>query len=143
MAKYLLLAFVLFGCARSIAQPSNDNFVNALVLVGRGAEASVDNTGGTSEPSEPDHAGIIAIASVWWRWVAPADGGVTIRTEQSQFATVLAVYTGRDLTNLTRVASNDRVLAGNDALFNVSAGTEYWIAVDGYFAESGVVHLSL
>src|SRR5262245_32770067 len=83
MAKHLVLVFVLLGCGRSIAQPSNDNFADAIELTGARTETSVDSTGATSEEFEPDHAGNVATASVWWRWVAPADGGLTIHTGQS------------------------------------------------------------
>ena len=49
------------------------------------------NVGATKETGEPDHAGNVGGASVWCRWVAPADGTVTFDTFGSNYDTLLAV----------------------------------------------------
>jgi hypothetical protein len=41
--------------------------------------------------NEPDHDGNPGGKSVWWTWVAPANGLVTVSTQGSTFDTVLAV----------------------------------------------------
>jgi len=60
--------------------------------------------------------------------------------------TLLAVYKGSSLTNLTLVAQDDDV-DGNTPTsavsFNASANTSYQIAVDGYDGEPGTFELHL
>ena len=88
--------------------PPNDNFANALLLVtATNISSTATNIVATKEPGEPKHAGGTGGHSVWWKWVAPANGVATINTTGSTFNTVLAVYTGTTVSNLTQVAAND------------------------------------
>ena len=60
-------------------------------------------------------------------------------TMGSSFDTVLAVYTGTVLSNLTRLASNDDLDAQtlqSRVTFGATAGQTYQIAVDGYNSAS-------
>jgi hypothetical protein len=127
--------------------PPNDDFANAETLTGSFAFLSSINSGATKESGEPDHAGNAGGASIWYRWTAPATGSVTIDVCDSTFDTLLAVYTGSIVSALTPVAQNDDScgLSGNQSLvgFNVTSGTNYWIAVDGYASEMGQINLSL
>jgi hypothetical protein len=125
-------------------QPSNDNFAAAQVL--SGDHGSVDGTtvGATKEPGEPNHAGNAGGSSVWYRWTAPATGTLTVDTCNSNFDTLLAVYTGADVSHLTAVASNDDGPAtcgigglGSQVTLPVSSGTTYDIAVDGFDGDWG------
>jgi subtilisin len=122
--------------------PPNDNFANSEDL-GSGSTSGT-NVDATAEPGEPAHAGIPAMASVWYRWTAPAHGAVEIETCGSDFDTVLAVYTGSALDALTPVASNDDTCGlQSQVQFNAAAGTTYRIAVDGYFGDQGSIELEL
>ncbi len=129
--------------------PPNDNFANALLLVtATNISSTVSNMVATKEPGEPKHDGAVGGHSVWWKWVAPANGLATINTTGSTFDTVLAVYTGSTVSNLTQVAANDDNPGRGDGTSqvkaNVTAGTEYEIAVDGKNgAALGVVQLNL
>jgi hypothetical protein len=97
-----------FPASVPAAPPANDDFANAQDLGSESsASASGTNVDATAEPGEPDHAGIPARASVWYRWTAPENGQVRIETCDSDFDTVLAVYTGSAVDALTPVASND------------------------------------
>jgi len=125
--------------------PVNDSFAGAVALTGSTNIVAGNNTAATSEPAEPSHAGNPATASVWWTWVAPANGLVVVDTLGSAFDTVLAVYTGNAVGALTLVAANDD--APNQATslvaFSAIRGTTYRIAVDGYLGASGAVQLRL
>ncbi len=128
--------------------PVNDNFTNALLLTTTtNITSTVTNVVATKEAGEPKHAGATGGRSVWWKWVAPANGSVTISTANSTFDTVLAVYTGSTVSNLTQVAANDNNSSRGDntsqVKVNVTAGTEYEIAVDAKTGFGGVVQLSL
>jgi lysophospholipase L1-like esterase len=134
-----------FPASALAAPPSNDDFVNAEDLGGElSASASGTNVDATAEPGEPDHAGIPARASVWYRWTAPANGQIRIETCDSDFDTVLAVYTGSAVDALTPVASNDDTCGlQSQVQLNAAAGTTYRIAVDGYFGDRGSIELAL
>jgi len=138
--------------------PVNDNFVNAIQLIGTNVVATGSNINATKEAGEPDHAGNSGGKSVWWYWQAPAVGYVTISTLGSVSSvyggpldTILGVYTGSAVANLSEVASNDDgpIDATSQVNFKTSAGTVYRIAVDGYSydipedADCGSIELSL
>ena len=130
----LMLCLLLLAAAVR-AQPVNDAFVNAIVLSGAEVQSSGSNVGATREPGEPTHGGVAGSASVWWRWTAPASVRVKIDTVGSSFDTVLAVYTGTAVNQLTAIASNDDTSGiASEVRFNAVAGTTYQIAVDGFLA---------
>ena len=107
------------------------------------------NLGATSEPGEPNHAGVSGGKSIWWSWSTAIPGGVTMTTIGSDFDSVLAVYTGDSVSNLTAVASNDDDpylppgTRTSRVIFNASAGIAYQIAVDGYQGASGNAVLNI
>ena len=75
---------------------------------------------------------------------------ITVDTCDSDFDTLLAVYTGDSLDSLTEVASNDEsIICGSESLvrFQSTAGTRYLIAVDGFpgtiVGGTGTIHLFL
>jgi thiol-disulfide isomerase/thioredoxin len=138
--------------------PPNDQFSNAIQLTGANVLVTGSNAGATKEPGEPDHAGNPGGKSVWWYWQAPQSGYVTISTGGSvsdlyggPLDTVLGVYVGLSVSNLTEIASNDDGPTDLTSLvsFQVTAGTVYRIAVDGYSyatpadADYGAIVLSL
>ena len=54
--------------------------------------------------------------TVWYSWEAPNSGSTTIDTCQANIDSILAVYTGTELNNLSRVADNNN---------------DYWVAGEG------------
>jgi hypothetical protein len=127
-------------------QGPNDYFTNRTVLVGTNISILATNTFATKEPGEPNHAGNPGGKSLWWSWVAPVDGTVTINTDGSTFDTLLAVYTGSSVSNLVHVAANDNEDTRSfqsRVSFQAVAGTPYQIAVDGFNGDSGTVVLNL
>jgi subtilisin family serine protease len=128
-------------------RPPNDNFADASPLGGTSGRTNGTNTSATGENSEPDHAGVsLPIASVWWRWTAPADGTATFDTLGSNYDTTLAIYTGQSLVNRSLVGENDDVELGrivqSTVTFTATAGTTYHIAVAGYDGATGQIILN-
>lgn len=125
---------------------NGNNRISGLTGTGGG-----NNIGATKEPGEPNHANKPGTNSVWLTWSPGLLGGVaTFDLAGSSFDTLLAVYTGNNVTNLTLVAANDDVSNCDDAAsghhtsrvrFNAKAGTVYHIAVDGLEGATGDIVL--
>ena len=123
----------------------NDTFTSSVALTGNSGQAGGTNVGATKETGEPDHAGNTGGTSIWWQWTAPVSGQVTLDTHGSDFDTLLAVYTGTAVGNLTAIAANDNdgSTNGNSGLlFQAQAGIQYYIVVDGRNGASGNVVLN-
>lgn len=148
MNKLLILTGVLAAGLSALAQP-NDSFANRTELAGAEVSANGNNTGATKEAGEPAHAGNAGGNSVWWSWTAPESGNVTISTMGSDLDTLLAVYTGNAVDNLTLIGQNDDAAGGrtSQVTFGAEAGTSYAIAVDGYndagTVSTGSIQLSI
>ncbi len=115
---------------RLYPHPTNDNFATRVALMGTNAYANGSILGASHEPSEPLHAGKPghpSHGSVWWEWIAPRSGQITLFVETSFWSPLLAVYSGNALTNLQPVAS----AAGTTLTFAARAGDAFLIALDG------------
>ena len=157
-----LLSFVilpgLLTIGYSQTAPSNDDFENREVLISTAGSLTGTNliaganASATKRPGEPDIEGNSGGRSVWFTWSAPQNVIVTLKTQGSDFDTLLGVFTGSSLANLSLVASSDDTL-GPDPLtslvvFHAPSGTVYQIVIDGYRGDlgeiaSGNYHLSL
>lgn len=120
-------------------RPTNDNFNAALVLVGATGSLGGGNADATSEPGETN-----GYNTVWYRWTPTTNGVVTFRTGGSSFDTVLCIYTGSVLTNLTTINCDDNGDTNNASLvsFNAISGTTYRISVRGNNGARGFILLS-
>ncbi|MCC6271769.1 MAG: hypothetical protein IT190_10860 [Microbacteriaceae bacterium] len=127
--------------------PANDIFANGIALTGlAGTNANISTTNATKEVGEPNHAGNAGGKSAWWTYQPSVDGVLTLGTTNSNFDTVLAVYTGVSVNALTSIASNDDAYDGAPGGFSslavpVRANQVYRIAVDGYGGVAGNVFL--
>jgi len=129
------------------ALPLTDDFGPAAPLVPLGGAEGVGsgtNVGATRESGETNHVGKAGGTSVWLAWVAPARGIATFSTRGSSFDTLLAVYTGDAVTNLTAIAADedDGGFLTSQLSFNATAGTTYRIAVDGFAGAVGHIVVS-
>lgn len=125
------------------AVPGTDNFIHRPDLTGTKAAGVACNTYATADPFEP--VGYSEYGrSVWWRWVAPANGEVILDTEGSEFDTILRVFEGEDLEGLTQVAAGDDVTGAKWSRASLQAvkGRAYQIRVDSDFG-SGNIQLHL
>ncbi len=130
------------------AGPSHDFFSTAIPLAGAAGSRSDSNTGATREPGEPNIFSNPGGRSVWYRWTAPSSARYVFRTSGSAFDTILGVYTGNAVGALTLVGHDDDGESWSRTsrvAFQATAGTTYYIAVDGYNgvtgAASGIISL--
>lgn len=141
----VFLLFSLVNLPRLLAAqtpPPNDAFANRLGLSGPAGQVIGTNIGATRESSEPEHAGNAGGSSVWWSWTAPATGSFQMNTRGSDFDTLLAIYTGRDVGSLTVVAANDDTFGATSGVtFLAQEGRTYRIAVDGFRGAMGNIVL--
>ncbi len=95
--------------------------------------------GSTREPGEPMHSGLSTSNSVWYHWKAPGTGIATFDTRGSALDTVLSVYAGNDLAQLTELASDDDGggFHTSRVSWNAELGKEYRVVIDGVTGESG------
>ena len=137
------------GAAPAFAQPTNDDFANAVVVDPATLPTTVTGTsaGATGEPGEPGGNG--ALNTVWWRITPAADGALTVDTFGSGdtfgpgFDTVLTIFTGASVDGLTVVTSNDDSGSlQSQVTFTATASTTYYIQVDGYAADTGAITLN-
>jgi len=89
--------------------PQNDNFSDAINLSGNSGNTTGDSTGSTTETGEPAHADKGPYNSVWWKFTPSSNGKLDLNTHGSSFDTVLAMYIGSAVNNLTTKASNHLV----------------------------------
>ncbi len=131
----------------TIYAPINDYFTNRINLDGSSISTSACTYYATKEyaSNEPDHHFNSGGKSVWWSWTPPYSGRFAIDTSGSSFNTVLAIYTGTSVSNLDRVTSDDDSGTGtaSKVIEDLSSLTEYQIAVDGYYGDSGTAILQI
>jgi hypothetical protein len=130
----LFVFFALFAVNTFAQAPPNDQFKNRVVLTGTNITVTGSNTNATKQPGEPDHAGNVGGASLWWAWTAPTNGDLVMNTDGSDFDTLLGVYIGSSVSTLSVVATNDdhNVFVTSRVRFEATGGTQYQIAVDGF-----------
>ena len=126
--------------------PPNDAFGNATQISGPFGTVFDENRLATKELGEPNHAGNMGGASIWYRWQAPVTGPIIFSTTfDSNFDTLLAAYTGSTVSSLTVIASNDDDPLGglqSKVEFNAVSGTVYYLALDGFNSARGNSTLS-
>ena len=122
----------------------NDHFAGALLLEGTRGLVDASNEFATREYQEPFHGGNQGGKSLWYRWSTPESGVLTLVTTNVTYDTLLGVYTGTRVDQLTTIAGNDDAVFGS-RYSKVSIGVEpdvvYWIAVDGFAGSSGQAEL--
>lgn len=132
----------------NVSAPANDNYANRAVLAGTNLTIGLIDSGAAWEAGETSAASTNAHggASVWWSYTPATNGMVTLSTRGSSFNTLLGVYTGDSVSNLSPVASAYDTQAnhpGASLQFNAWQGTNYSIVVDGTNGATGFVVLNL
>ena len=125
---------------------TNDAFVAAEAIVGDTGTATGTTALATREIGEPTHGGVGGAASMWYRWVAPNNGVLTVTTQGSNFDTLLGVYSGSAMSDLRVLGMNDDApnssVLWSKVVGNVVEGTEYKIAIDGWNGRRGAATLN-
>ena len=122
---------------------ANDFFADAIPISDIVNSTAGNNINCTAESGEPSHY-YTARTSALWKWTAPKSGEVTFSTYGSDFDTMMAAYTGTTLASLTRLDSDDDSggTLQSQVTFPVTAGADYYIAVDGYGGNEGSISLN-
>ncbi len=108
----------------AVTPPPNDAFVGAEPLSGAPVSATVDLTTATLEPGEPG-AGLRN--SAWYAYTPVVSGPVGVRLSFDP-GTLVNVYTGGTLSDLTQIASGSGSSPG-PATFSAVVGTTYFLQV--------------
>lgn len=117
--------------------PPNDMFSQATSITGCLGAVTGYNTAATKEAGEPNHAGRTGGASVWYQWTGQVTGTLTVDVTDANFDTILAVYSGNSVGNLTPLAFSAVGTTSNSVTFTPTAGNNIFIAVDGKNAQMG------
>jgi hypothetical protein len=137
----MILGLIILASAQAAfaVPPVNNNFANATPIVLNNSSGSViqGNFEATKEVGEPMHAENVGGTSVWFSFTPTTTSVYRINITESTLDSLLAVYTGASLADLQSVGHNDECYV-NCAVSTVdlmlTAGTTYYIAVDGKFA---------
>jgi len=131
-------------------RPFNDDFGSRPRFTSNNLNLRSSNQSASAEidQGEPAHADLPASSTLWWEWVPPFSGTVTVHTAGSNYDTVLAVYSGTTLGGLTRIEANDNDASNSNALtsrlsFNAQGGVRYQIVVGGKNGATGLTLLNL
>ena len=126
--------------------PTNDDFQSGKFVFEQDGRVTGGNDFASAEINEPEHgAHASPTNSIWWKWLAADSGKATVDTHGSDFDTVLAVYQGSSVQELSLVQSNDdhEETSTSQLSFDAQAGETYAIAVDGFENTTGQVVLNL
>ena len=139
-------AFLVSATPALASPPPNDAFGDALIVkVGR--EYSGSTVDATAELGEPRHGPSSGPShSVWFRYRAAHTTRMTVDTGGSSYDTVLAAYTGSNLSHLHLITRDDDSSPsgnlGSTIRFLARRGTTYWFVIDSYARdESGTYKL--
>lgn len=128
----------------AVQAPANDNFSNSISVSGPAVVVTGSNVSATRQAGEPLITGSSGGASVWWSWVPTTSGPATIDTSGSSFDTLLGVYTGDAVNQLSLVAEDDDGAGLQSAVaFDAIAGAAYHVAVDGFGPARGAIRLNI
>lgn len=145
----ILLGLICFGvpAAALAAPPANDNFANAQGLSGTSGAVSGTNVEATSETGEPNIVSGGTINSVWYKFTAPSTGSLNVDTNGAGTIasdTSIAVFTGAAIDSLTKITENSGYVpfGYSRMTFGVTAGTVYYIKVEGFGSATGTFTLN-
>ena len=142
----VLIGLAAVSVRAQLLPPSNDNFTNAIPLLGTSGTVRGTTIGATGETNEPPHNSNEAVNSIWFAWTAADTRWYSFDTRGStdgsgnDLDTVLGIYSGADFGSLRPVFASQNTGDPNDndptgsvtsrVTFFTQAGTTYFIAVD-------------
>ena len=125
---------------QEIPAPANDNFGSAEIITSLPFSATVDNSGATLEPGEPEGCSF-PFRSVWYAFTPAENMAVRLDMPGSQVGGTVSIFLASgpgfpDLTFLTCVSS------GSSANLQMEAGKNYYLRVDS-FGQPGSLQINL
>ncbi len=141
----------LFGFGVPAPSPrGNDDFVGAFPIQTFPFSGAQSTVGATIEEGEQlNPAGCIIFnakgATVWYTFTTPSAGTVIASTAGSNYDTVLAIYTGTNLTSLTALECNDDSSGGlqSELTLPLEANTTYYLQAGGFAGLAGNLVLTV
>lgn len=117
-------------------RPANDDFRNRFLLTDLPGGASGTTKGATAEQGEIQHGYVDASNTVWWRWIAPANGNAFVRARGlDDYEPRIFIYKGTSLSTLVSMRPSYRPFL--DYVFPAVEGQEYQIAVESDSRRTG------
>lgn len=124
--------------------PFNDDFDEAITVNDTPYSTTQSGIGATTAHDDP----VIPCVSeqkhntVWYRFIPPSDGTLSVNTFGSDYDTVLALWTGTR-GSLTNVACNDDSSGLQSSVAtSVFGGTAYYLEIASYSSSAGMLDLS-
>jgi len=106
--------------------PANDNFADATPITALPFDQTMDLTGATTEPGEPNFScGVNLQNTAWFSFTPDTTESLTLQT--NMFGTGFRVYTGSSLSQLQLVICSG--FGTTPGAFRAEAGTTYYIQV--------------
>ena len=137
---------LLVGMPASAAPPSNDAFANAIEVPALPFENTVATAQASRETGEPRPSCAPIGRTIWYQYTPSTDTVLGANTAGSNFDTVLGVYTGSSLADLSEVrCADDGIFFDSQArvAFLGTASTTYYFQVGGYRGASGSLRFTL
>jgi hypothetical protein len=136
----------------AVPPPPNDAFANATPVGTLPFSDSLDLSAATTQAGEPIHpSGSLSALTrtAWYRYTAPQTERIVVGgTTTLSAVSVLTVYTGSSLANLSQLASSSQIFFGGSffylapLVFQATAGTTYYIQAGTFVFPSGAADLS-
>jgi len=126
----------------AVPPPPNDRFADARSIPSLPFEDTTNLTAASLEAGEPT-ATLCAsslTSSAWYRFTPAQTGSISASAFGFGFSTVVAVYTGTSVSDLSEVACG---VFGNRATFRALANTTYYFQVSGLFGQTGSLQFHL
>lgn len=123
---------------QAIPAPANDNFADAEVIPSLPFSATVDNTGATLEPDEPQGCDF-PFRSVWYAFTPAENMAIRVDMAGSAVGGVTSIFlaSGPAISDLTFLTC-----ASNSTNIQVEGGQTYYLQVHS-FGQAGVLQINL
>jgi hypothetical protein len=135
-AALAVAALATFAPGVAHAAPGNDEFENATEIASLPLTTTIDTTGATKAPDDPNACNYQGEASVWLKYTATADGLVKLGATSTRFGPHFGVFTGTRGA-LTPVQGACNGGNGGERTFQVTAGTTYHLMIVEYYSGYG------
>lgn len=125
-----------------LAAPSNDNFVDAVQITSLPLSVNHDTSGASFEMDEPSPScGYgYSLKTAWFAYTPASNETLIARANYYYFPTLLAVYTGDALNNLSQVGCGN---FHSLVVFQAQAGVTYYLQIAGLYGDEGTIPFSL
>lgn len=133
----MLAVMTLVTSLPAEAQPTNDDFDNAITITALPYSDFINTTEATTAPDDPDDCAGLG-PTVWYAYTPSTDMRIEANTFGSDYDTALSVYTGTR-SDLNQIACNDDAGDGlqSRVTFDAVAGETYFFMVGAYASGEG------